>query len=95
MSSLLISPPVSARHVEYRNVWLHPHRAGLRRVHRGLVVNTGINEFMFVLKPANYILPARAQRSFPLLPGRARAGGAVRVRSGRTLGCRCAVQAVS
>jgi hypothetical protein len=24
--SLLISPPVSARHVEYRNVWLKPHR---------------------------------------------------------------------
>jgi uncharacterized protein involved in high-affinity Fe2+ transport len=25
--SLLVSPPVSARHVEYRNVWLKPHRA--------------------------------------------------------------------
>jgi hypothetical protein len=24
--SLLISPPVSARHVEYQNVWLQPHR---------------------------------------------------------------------
>ncbi len=24
--SLLISPPVSARHVEYENVWLKPHR---------------------------------------------------------------------
>lgn len=24
--SLLISPPVSARHVEYQNVWLKPHR---------------------------------------------------------------------
>ena len=24
--SLLISPPVSARHIEYQNVWLHPHR---------------------------------------------------------------------
>jgi uncharacterized protein involved in high-affinity Fe2+ transport len=24
--SLLISPPVSARHVEYQDVWLHPHR---------------------------------------------------------------------
>ncbi len=23
--SLLISPPVSARHIEYFNVWLHPH----------------------------------------------------------------------
>ena len=25
--SLLVSPPVSARHVEYMNVWLKPHRA--------------------------------------------------------------------
>lgn len=24
--SLLISPPVSARHLEYQKVWLHPHR---------------------------------------------------------------------
>jgi Fe2+ transport protein len=24
--SLLVSPPVSARHVEYENVWLHPHQ---------------------------------------------------------------------
>jgi hypothetical protein len=34
-------------------------------------VNNGINEFIFVLKRANYILPSRAGRSFPLLPGRA------------------------
>ena len=27
--SLLVSPPVSARHVEYENVWLHPHRVNL------------------------------------------------------------------
>lgn len=27
--SLLISPPVSARHVEYQNVWLKPHRVTL------------------------------------------------------------------
>jgi hypothetical protein len=33
-------------------------------------VNNGINEFIFVLKRANYILPPRAQRSFPQLPGR-------------------------
>jgi hypothetical protein len=33
-------------------------------------VNNGINEFMFVVKRANYVMPARAQRSFPLLPGR-------------------------
>jgi len=36
-------------------------------------VNNGINEFIFVLKRANYILPSRSQRSFPLLPGRAQA----------------------
>ncbi|HUO72306.1 MAG TPA: hypothetical protein VMU39_16170 [Solirubrobacteraceae bacterium] len=33
-------------------------------------VNNGINEFIFVLKRANYIVPTRSQRSFPLLPGR-------------------------
>jgi hypothetical protein len=33
-------------------------------------VNNGINEFIFVVKRANYILPSRAARSFPLLPGR-------------------------
>jgi hypothetical protein len=27
--SLLVSPPVSARHVEYENVWLHPHRVNV------------------------------------------------------------------
>jgi hypothetical protein len=36
-------------------------------------VNNGINEFIFVLKRANYILPSRADRSFPLLPNRAAA----------------------
>ena len=24
--SLLISPPVAARHLEYENIWLKPHR---------------------------------------------------------------------
>ena len=33
-------------------------------------VNNGINEFIFVVKRANYILPTRPNRSFPLLPGR-------------------------
>ena len=33
-------------------------------------VNNGINEFIFVLRRANYILPSRAQRAFPLLDGR-------------------------
>jgi hypothetical protein len=33
-------------------------------------VNNGINEFIFVLKRANYIIPPRAKRSFPLLAGR-------------------------
>jgi hypothetical protein len=27
--SLLVSPPVSARHVEYQKVWLHPHQVNL------------------------------------------------------------------
>ena len=35
-------------------------------------VNNGINEFMFVLKRANYIIPSRAERAFPLLHGRER-----------------------
>jgi hypothetical protein len=30
-------------------------------------VNNGINEFIFVLNRGNYVVPARAQRSFPLL----------------------------
>ena len=33
-------------------------------------INNGINEFIFVQRRANYILPSRAQRAFPLLPGR-------------------------
>ena len=36
-------------------------------------VNNGINEFIFVTKRGNYLLPDRAERSFPLLPGRASA----------------------
>jgi hypothetical protein len=32
-------------------------------------VNNGINEFIAVLRRANYILPSRANRSFPLLRG--------------------------
>ena len=32
-------------------------------------VNNGINEFISVLRRANYILPPRAERSFPSLPG--------------------------
>jgi hypothetical protein len=34
-------------------------------------VNNGINEFIFVTKRGNYLVPTRADRSFPLLPGRA------------------------
>jgi dye decolorizing peroxidase len=34
----------------------------------GDTVNNGINEFIFVLKRANYVLPRRAQRAFPLAP---------------------------
>jgi hypothetical protein len=36
-------------------------------------VNNGINEFIFVTKRGNYLLPPRAERSFPMLPGRAEA----------------------
>ena len=32
--------------------------------------NNGIKEFMFVVNRANYIIPPRSQRAFPLLPGR-------------------------
>jgi hypothetical protein len=39
-------------------------------------VNNGINEFIFVLRRGNYMIPPRAQRSFPLLPGREAALGA-------------------
>jgi hypothetical protein len=35
-------------------------------------VNNGINEFIFVLKRGNYILPSRRHRSFPLLSQRTR-----------------------
>jgi|HubBroStandDraft_6_1064221.scaffolds.fasta_scaffold15661_4 hypothetical protein len=37
--------------------------------------NNGINEFISVLRRANYVLPARAKRSFPLLQGREQALG--------------------
>jgi hypothetical protein len=33
-------------------------------------VNNGINEFMSVIRRGNYLIPSRAARSFPLLPGR-------------------------
>jgi hypothetical protein len=33
-------------------------------------VNNGINEFIFVLRRGNYVVPPRGERSFPLLPGR-------------------------
>jgi hypothetical protein len=36
-------------------------------------VNNGINSFIFVLKRGNYLVPTRAYRSFPLLPGRQQA----------------------
>jgi dye decolorizing peroxidase len=36
-------------------------------------VNNGINEFIFVTRRANYAVPSRADRSFPLWPGRAAA----------------------
>lgn len=36
-------------------------------------VNNGINAFIFVKRRGNYLMPSRAERSFPLLPGRAAA----------------------
>jgi hypothetical protein len=33
-------------------------------------INNGINEFIFVRRRANFIVPARSERSFPLLTGR-------------------------
>ena len=33
-------------------------------------VNNGINAFIFVQRRANYVMPSRPERSFPLLPGR-------------------------
>jgi len=33
-------------------------------------VNNGINDFIFVTHRGNYLVPPRAQRAFPLLPGR-------------------------
>jgi dye decolorizing peroxidase len=38
-------------------------------------VNNGINDFITVLRRANYLLPPRAERSFPSLPGRLAALG--------------------
>jgi hypothetical protein len=42
--------------------------AGLRNPSITDTVNNGINEFIFVLQRGNYVVPARSQRSFPLLP---------------------------
>jgi hypothetical protein len=39
----------------------------------GDTVNNGINEFIFVLKRANYIVPSRATRAYPLYPGQSAA----------------------
>jgi hypothetical protein len=39
----------------------------------GSTVNNGINEFIFVVRRANYLVPPRAARSFPQLPGRLQA----------------------
>ena len=46
--------------------------AGVQLQHPSITdtVNNGINEFIFVLRRGNYVVPPRAQRSFPLLPGR-------------------------
>jgi len=41
----------------------------------GDTLNNGINQFIFVLKRANYILPPRATRSYPLAPAQRAALG--------------------
>jgi hypothetical protein len=48
------------------------NQAGAQLVNPGITNtdNNGINAFIFVLRRANYILPSRAERSFPLLPAR-------------------------
>jgi hypothetical protein len=48
------------------------NQAGVQLLNPGITdtVNNGINAFIFVLRRANYIVPSRAQRSFPLLHGR-------------------------
>jgi hypothetical protein len=48
---------------------MNASRAHLQNPAIADTVNNGINEFIVVLKRANYVLPVRAQRSFPLLPG--------------------------
>jgi hypothetical protein len=45
-------------------------RAQLKNPAITATVNNGINEFIFVLRRANYIVPSRGDRSFPLLAGR-------------------------
>jgi hypothetical protein len=49
------------------------NQAGAELLNPGITdtVNNGINAFIFVLRRANYAVPSRPQRSFPLLPGRA------------------------
>jgi hypothetical protein len=48
------------------------NQAGAQLVNPAITgtVNNGINSFIFVLRRANYIVPARSARSFPLLHGR-------------------------
>jgi len=48
------------------------NQAGAQLVNPAITdtVNNGINAFIFVQRRANYILPSRPNRSFPLLPGR-------------------------
>ena len=48
------------------------NQAGAQLVNPGIsnTANNGINAFIFVKRRANYIVPSRADRSFPLLPAR-------------------------
>jgi dye decolorizing peroxidase len=48
------------------------NQANAQLVNPGITdtANNGINAFIFVLRRANYMMPSRGDRSFPLLPGR-------------------------
>ena len=48
------------------------NQEGAQLINPGIsaTVNNGINEFIFVVRRGNYLMPSRADRAFPLLPER-------------------------
>lgn len=58
--------------VRTRNA-MNAENAQLQNPAISATVNNGINEFIFVVRRANYVLPPRSERAFPQLPGRTRA----------------------